>query len=270
MLTAVIIILREFLEAALLISLLSVLHLKLLANRNWIFAAIFFGIASAFLYARSFAAISEWFDGSGQEMVNGLSLLCISLCLAIQIIGLTIFYRDRATSSNKNNTRGLMILTMSATLIIIMAIAREGAEIFVYYSGINIQPEKASSMLIGGVIGAGLGICTGMLTFVLLYQLSIKNLVITTTILLIAMTAGIMSESIRSFIQAGLIITGEPVWNSSQLIPEPSVVGQLLYAIFAYEATPTREEILVWLLSVLSLSCLLVWIHFRKQLTPGK
>lgn len=270
MLTTVIIILREFLEAALLISILSVLHLRLLANRNWIFAALLFGVTGAFLYAKSFTPVSEWFDGSGQEVVNGLSLLCIGLCLTIQIVGLSIFYQSQADLSIRKKTCLLTLVSISAIFIIIMAITREGAEIFIYYSSINLQPEKASSMLIGGVIGAGLGICIGILIFVILFQLTTKNLMITMSVLLTVMTAGIASEATQSFIQAGLVMASEPVWDSSQLIPEASIGGQLLYAIFGYEATPTREEVLTWSLSVLLLSSLVAWIYFRKSTIPKK
>jgi high-affinity iron transporter len=265
MLTTVIIILREFLEGALLLSLLAALHTKHHLYRHWMLAALLLGMIGAFFYARAIASISEYFDGRGQEIINSLSLSVIALSLGLQIAGFSFFYPDRPTTAHNNNTALHILLALSAMLIIIMAITREGAEIFVYYSSINIQPAKTSSMFIGGIIGVGLGICMGILIFVMLCQLTAKNLMFTTSALLILVTAGLFSEAMRSLIQAGLVAASEPLWNSSHLIPESSIAGQLLYAVFAYEATPTREELTVWLMTALSLSCMVVLIHARNQ-----
>ena len=264
MLTTVIIILREFLEAALLISLLSVLHLKFFSKKIWIIATVIVGVIGSFGYAKSFANISEWFDGSGQEVTTGLSLLITGGCLAIQIAYLNALYRRPIHLTAAKNTTLFWVAIVSAAFIIVMAITREGAEIFLYYSTINVQPGNSASMLIGGMIGAGLGVCTGVLSFVVLDQLRLKSFVVTTTLLLALMAAGLNAEAIQLFIQAGWIMSSEAVWDSSSLIPEPSVAGQLLYAIFSYEATPTREEVLAWLASMLSLACLLLWIHNRQ------
>lgn len=258
MLTTVIIVLRECLEAALLISILSVLQAQYHTQRKWLAAALLLGVATAFLYARYFALIASCFDGNGQEIINAVLLLCIALGLGMQITGFSFFYHRQ--------TR-LPLLAHTANLIIILAIAREGAEIFLYFSTLNTQSAKISSMLTGGIIGGGIGICMGILVFVLLSQLSPKKLFITVSLLLTLITAGITSEATQLFIQAGLIISGEPLWDTSQLVPEPSVAGQLLYAIFSYEATPTREEILVWLATVLLFSCLLLTIRFKSRLT---
>ena len=50
------------------------------------------------------------------------------------------------------------------------------------------------------------------------------------------------------FIQAGVVDGGFPVWNTSSWISERSITGQLLHAIFSYEASPTRIEIIAWLI----------------------
>lgn len=270
MLTTVIIILREFLEAALLISLLSVLHLKFFSKKIWIIAAVVVGGIGSFGYANSFATISNCFEGNGQEVITGLSLLITGGCLAMQIAYLNILYRQPAHLTTANNTALFVATIVSAAFIIVMAIVREGAEILLYYSTINVQPGNSASMVIGGMIGAGLGVCTGVLSFVVIDQLRLKSFVITITLLLAFMAAGLIAEAIQLFIQAGWIMGSESVWDSSSLIPEPSVAGQLLYAIFSYEATPTREEVLAWLTSMFSLVCLLLWIHNRQQIGGQK
>lgn len=249
MLTSVIIILREALEAALLISIMLALHQNLHFYRRWLVSALCLGSIGAFFYASHFGQISEWADGRGQEIVNGISLFIISLCLAGQIIGVT----DHDGHSH--------LLTLGATTIITLSLVREGAEIIVYYSTIGIHPEKMSSMIIGGIVGFGLGICIGILVFVLLSRITRQNLVITTSIFLALITAGLMTEVMQSAIQSGFVITDEPLWDTSAFIPEASVAGQLLYAVFSYESSPTAEEAIIWAITNLVLLSVAIWNH---------
>lgn len=247
MLTTVIIILREVLEAAILISLLMVLHLKFRFYRHWLGIAIGAGIVGASLYAKAFGNISTWFDGSGQEIINGLSLLCIGICLSLQLLLSSWHYRRLAKPPD--SPLPIFTLTLTAILIMAMAITREGAEIIVYYSGITGQQRHSHSMIIGGIIGGGLGLCIGVLSFTILYQLAMRNLMAGLSLLLILVTAGVMTEATQYFIQAGWILTTEPLWDTTAFISESSVAGQLLYAVFAYEASPTLEEVMVWCLT---------------------
>lgn len=249
MLTTVIIILREVLEAAILISLLMVLHLKFHFYRHWLSIAILSGIGGASLYAGAFGNISAWFDGSGQEVVNAFSLLCVGTCLIIQLLLSAWRYRNKIYLLQSTSRLPTMILTFTAIIIMAMAIAREGAEIIVYYSGMAEQQRHSNSMIIGGIIGGGLGICIGVLSFTILYQLAAKNLMIASSVLLILIIAGVMTEATQYFIQAGWVMTDEPIWDISSFISESSVTGQLLYAVFAYEASPTLEEVMVWCLT---------------------
>lgn len=267
MLTTVIIIFREVLEAAILISLLMVLHLQFHFYRYWLGIAILTGIGGAFLYANTFVDISAWADGSGQEIVNAFSLLCVGTCLAMQLLLSARCYRGTLDNSRLSSRFPIGALTLSATIIMTMAIAREGSEIIVYYSGITEQQRHSNSMIIGGIIGGGLGICIGVLFFTILYQLAIRNLMLVSSLLLVLITAGVMMEATQYFIQAGWILTDEPLWDTSSFLSESSITGQLLYAVFAYEASPTLEEVMAWCLTAGLLGSGLVII--RKKLSAG-
>jgi high-affinity iron transporter len=269
MLTTVVIILREFLEASILISLLAVLHLKLHFYRHWLSVSLVAGIITAWYYASAFAHISDWFDGSGQEVLNGISLLCIGFSLAFQLVVYAWHHRKPTDSSSTKSSLLTLALSITAMVIMVMAVAREGAEIIIYYSGMAETQRHSSSMLIGGIIGSGLGLCIGILSFTLLYQLAARNLMLVSSALLILITAGVMTEATQSFIQAGWVITAEPLWDTSSFIAESSVTGQLLYAVFAYEASPTLEEIMAWCATTLLLSGALLAMRNKKILSAG-
>lgn len=248
MLTTVIIILREVLEASILISLLLALRMRLPLYRYWLHFALTGGLLGASLYANSFDAISGWFDGSGQEVVNGLSLLAIAIGIALQLL-----------------LPGRQLLTsLSAIFIVALAMTREGAEIIVYYSGIAEMQRSSSSTIIGGIIGGGLGICLGILCFTLLRQLTERKHLLVSSLLFILICAGQLAEATQCFIQAGWILTDEPVWDSSNWLAESSVPGELLYAVFAYEASPTLEEVVAWCATVLLLGGGLFFVQGRS------
>jgi high-affinity iron transporter len=246
MLDAVIIILRESLEASILISLLVVLHLKLHFYRHWMPISLLFGFACAYLYSISLSDISAWFAGSGQEVVNGFALLIISICLVCHNVYINYLVGRMKIPTNTEVVNHSFPLVFCAILVITITMTREGSEAFVYYTGLNAHPQKAVSMIVGGIIGAGLGCCIGILIFALLYNIAYKTLIFITSFLFVLISSGMVLEATQSFIQAGWFIPHQPVWDTSSFIPESSIVGQFLYATFFYEATPTPEEISVW------------------------
>ena len=71
MLDAVILVLREVLEAALFVSLLLALGSQLQLGGRWAWAAIPLGLAGSWALSRFATPVAESFDGTGQELMNG-------------------------------------------------------------------------------------------------------------------------------------------------------------------------------------------------------
>ena len=70
LLTAVIVVLREVLEGALLLSVLLALSRHADMKIFWVIPAMILGFVGAALYASNLNYISEWFDYVGQEVTN--------------------------------------------------------------------------------------------------------------------------------------------------------------------------------------------------------
>jgi high-affinity iron transporter len=73
-----------------------------------------------------------------------------------------------------------------------------------------------------------------------------------------------MSQATQLFTQADWLPAQYALWNSSWLVEEQSVTGQLLYALLGYEATPTPLQVYVYGLSLL-LIALLAWLATRSR-----
>lgn len=232
-LSSVIIVLREVLEAALLISLLLALSRFLRLPTRWLFVASIIGLAGATLYAHYLAPISNWFDGVGQEVVNASLQIVLAIVLLI-CVPLWILRRH------------FTALVVCMALAIGTAITREGSEIVLYISGFIGAGELFTPVLLGGIIGLGIGASIGALTYFSLCSAEQRPFMLIVLSLTALVAAGFTSQAINLLTQADWLTSEHPVWDSSNLLSEESVIGQLLYALIGYEATPTFIQVLVY------------------------
>jgi high-affinity iron transporter len=58
--------------------------------------------------------------------------------------------------------------------------------------------------------------------------------------------AGMAGQASLLLIQADWLPSQAPLWDSSNLVAENSITGQLLYALIGYEATPTPIQAIAY------------------------
>jgi high-affinity iron transporter len=243
LLNSVVIVLREVLEAALLLSVLLASGRFLHVSNRWVAAALSTGILGAASYGFFLASVSEWFDGVGQEVCNALlqfGTFALLTAIAFQIPG-------RLDSQRNSSTKVATLMAAAVAL----AITREGAEILVYVSGFWSMADFFSAVAIGSFIGACIGFSVGVLIYYLLLAQPIRRAPATSVVLLVLIAAGIASQATRLLIQADWISAAGAVWDTSHLLSEQSLMGQLLYALIGYEASPSAIEVLAYAGSML-------------------
>lgn len=231
LLTSVIIVLREVLEAALIISVLLALGDGISVGRRWAIWGIGIGFVAAAVYAGNSATVSDWLDGVGQEVVNALLQLAIYCALTL-IVVLCSSRRERTARRGKSIVV-LMMVTVS------FAICREGSEILIYLSGFAYDRELLEPVLLGGIVGAGIGISVGALTYYLLLNINRNWSPYAGIGVIILIGAGMAGQATLLLIQADWLPAQLSLWDSSGWVSESSLTGQLLYALIGYEATPT-------------------------------
>lgn len=231
LLTSVIIVLREVLEAALLISILSALSVVHGVRRGWIGWALAGGFVCALAFGYGIDSVSGWFDGVGQEVSSAFMQIVIYLAL-LALVALP----------GRTGTHGSPLYPVLMALVVALAITREGFEIMVYLLGFAGNLKQLLVVLIGSAIGAGIGISIGALVYYLLRSLPRGPSRLTSLLLLVLVAAGLVSQAALLLIQADWLPSQLPLWDSSGYIAEDSVTGQLLYALIGYEATPTAIQ----------------------------
>jgi high-affinity iron transporter len=255
LLNAVVLVLREVIEAALLISLFLAFSQVHSQSKKTILLGLIAGAIFAIIYAANIRSISQWFDGAGQEIIN--AVICLLIYLSLLNFAVTAL-----SNYSKKQTQRLSITMM---LAVSLASTQEGTEIILYIHGFSSTAELFRPVLLGALIGAGIGLSAGIFIYYILVNTSRKNgLRIGFTMLLLI--AGSMVLQIAQLLaQIDWIPSQYPLWNSSAWISEHSLTGQLLYAVIGYEATPTLTQVISYLICLSLIIAFSYYVHFRQQ-----
>lgn len=250
---SVVIVLREVLEAALLISVLLALSRRMQLKPGWLLAAAVLGLVGAVAYARFFVPISAMFEGVGQEATN--AALQFGVAAAIAPIAF-IVARHRGVAANR-----VAVLPVLMALAVALAISREGSEIIIFVSGFLQMESLVKSIALGSLAGAAIGFSIGVLLYYLLLALQEQRSTWISLLLLGLAASSMYSQATKLLIQADWLAAAAPLWDSSAAIPEQSIFGQLLYALIGYEATPATIEVAAYAggLALVGLCAVLGW-----------
>ena len=263
LLNSALIVLQETLEVALLASILAALSNRLEYRMTWMLFGLSGGLVPALLYAMNLESISGWFDYTGQEVVN--ASLQSSIAVILFLLPWTFFrqhhvHRDQGSNAIRRNR----LFGIFAAMSLILAIGREGSEVFVYLDGFLQQGDKIKTVLVGGGIGFSIGISVGFLLYYSLVGLS-RKWGIAAAVLLLALFAGnMLSQSSVQLIQADWLPSTAPLWDTSGVVSENSVSGQLLYALIGYEANPSLIQMIAYLAGVILVLLAAVFAKFRS------
>ena len=235
LLSSVIIVLREVLEAALLFSVLMALTSRLALSFKWAGWSLAGGIIGAALYAINVDTVSDWIDGVGQEVVNA------SLQLGIYTLTLVFLVLLAYRISTERRCCALAITTVMAVAVS-LALTREGFEVVIYLYSTMFENQHMPAVVMGAIIGSSIGISIGILFYYMLRNLTVRWSVNIGVFLLVMVAAGMSSQAALLLIQADILPSQLPLWNTGDWLSETSVTGQLLYALAGYESTPTAVQ----------------------------
>ena len=255
---SVILVLREVLEAAILVSVLVALSLQLRLGLRWLCWPLPVALVGALWYAGALDDVTDALDGAGQEVANA-TLQFLVYFLVLGVVALS------GGGCREGQTWHLGLRALMA-LAVVFAVVREGAEIAVYVEGFAAAEELRKPVFAGSVIGAGIGISSGILLLAALRALRDSRRLPTCLLLLCLIGAGMIMQATMLLEQVDWLPSGEPLWDSSGLLSEQSVAGELLYAVFGYEATPGAVQVVLYSASLLLMLAVWWWsMHFGRK-----
>jgi len=247
---SVIIVLREVLEAALMISMLLVVSRPLEIRPRWLTTGLAIGLLGASIYGHFLDPISSLFDGAGQELLNAMLHLGLFATLTLSVFLI-------ARQGNQPCKNDSLLPKVMATAIA-LAVTREGSEIMIFVAGFLPLDNFMSSVGLGSIAGAAIGCSVGVLFFYLLLAMPARRALRIALALLALAAAGMSAQAIQQLIQADWLSVAGAAWDTTRFVAEDSLPGQLLYALVGYEASPSPIEAVIYLASIVLMALSIV------------
>lgn len=260
MFSAAIIIFREVLEIAMILGVVLAATRGLPARSLWIGLGFAAGGAGAGLVALFAQTISQAASGMGQELFNALILFTAALVIGWTAIWMRSHAREFVSELRQT---GQDVITgklpgLSLSLIIGLALLREGSEIVLFIYGMILSHQTPASILAGSIAGLVLGTIAGAMLYMGLIKMSAKHMLTVTGWLLILLVAGLSSQGAGYLIAAGYFSQfAQPVWNTSWLLSQDSILGKALHSLIGYSDQPSFLELFFYVATLLGLFSLI-------------
>lgn len=248
MFATALIVFREVLEAALIVSIVMAASYGIAGRDRWIGLGIVAGLTGAAIVAMFAAAISEALSGVGQEVFDASVLLVAVVMLGWHVAWMSRHGRELAASVGGvaravvEGSRPIYALA----LVTGAAVLREGSETVLFLSGVAAAEEAPRMALVaGGAIGLAGGIISGALLYAGLLRIPVRYLFSFTNGMVLLLAAGMAAQAAGFLVQADLLPSlGAPVWDTTWLLSETSILGKILHAIFGYVSRPAGIQVL--------------------------
>lgn len=257
MLSTALIVFREVLEAALVVSIVMAATKGVPGRGWWVGGGLAGGVIGAGMIAAFADVISSWASGMGQEVFNAGVMFVAVLMLAWHSIWMSKHGREMAqhmSAVGRAVAAGSKPLTVLA-IVVGVAVLREGSEAVLFLYGIAAaDPGQTAQMAIGGLLGVLGGAGLGAAMYAGLLQIPLKRLFSVTNGLLVLLAAGMASQCVGFLLAAGLVPAwGDTIWDTSWLLRESSVVGKMLHTLIGYTARPAGIQIAAYLVTLVAI-----------------
>ncbi len=247
------IMLREGLEAALIVSLIAG-YLKKTGRGRWLKAVWAGAIGAALLCLVLGIAINETtgeFPQKQQELFEGIVAV-----LAVIILTWMVFWMRKMSRSIKAQLENAIDQALSNNRrqgwalvgMVFFAVAREGLE-SVFFLLAAFEQDVGIAAPIGAMLGLACAIALGMLMYYGGIRLRLEKFFKWTSLFILFVAAGLAAGAIRAFHEAGLWNGWQNIaFDLSQTLSTHSLFGTLLEGLLGYQEAPTVSEVTVYLL----------------------
>lgn len=263
MLQALIIVLREVLEAALIIGIVMAASRGVPRRGLWVLAGVAAGVLGSIAVAGFAEAIAMALEGVGQEIFNAGVLLLATGMLGWHNVWMKSHGRELSQhmrSVGQAVSAGLRPLSM-LLVVVGLAVLREGSEIVLFLYGIAAGGTTPLPLWAGSFLGLVGGAALGALMYFGLLRIPTRHLFTVTSWMILLLAAGMASQAAGFLVQAG-VLPGliEPVWNTSAWLPENGPIGAVLHALLGYDDQPSAMQIIFFAAVFAIIATLMRWV----------
>jgi len=260
MLGALIIVFREVIEAGLIIGIVLAATRGVHGRGKWVSLGVLGGVLGASVIAAFAGAISDAFQGRGQELLNAAVLGAAVVMLMWHNAWMARHGREMAVEIfqvGEQVTEGKRPPTALA-VVVGLAVLREGSEVVLFLYGIVAGGNSVSEMLAGGVLGLAAGVAFTGLTYIGLLAIPSRYIFSVTTLLITLLAAGMAAQAVQYLDAAGVVtVLTDTIWDTSEWLPQSGIVGRILHALMGYTERPTVLQVIVYMAVLVGMAVLM-------------
>ena len=274
MLVPFLIMLREGIEAALIVGIIAS-YLKQTGRGEWmpaVWIGVFLAVALALFVGGGLELVSAEFPQKQQELFEGIVGLVAVVILSSMVFWMRKVSRsikhalheslDAALAGSKNQTYALIAM-------VFFAVAREGLETVFFLLAVFQQSEGAGAPM-GALLGLVLAVAVGFAIYSGSMRLNLSLFFRWTGLFILVVAAGILANSVQALHEAG-------VWNHLQgvvfdisaTLPMDGPTGSVLAGMFGYQDAPTVSTLSVYLIYLLFALALFFMPHAGRSSRPA-
>ena len=250
MLATFFLMLREGLEAALIVGIIAAYLVKI--GRRDALPKIVAGVVAAIGLSIGLGLLItltiEKLPLVVQETLEGLAAV-----LAVAVLTWMLFWMRRQgraikgeleqgvdVALSKGSARALVVLAF-------LAVIREGLETVLFLIPIFSFNGTGLDVVFGGVLGLAISVAVGYAIFALGVRINLRRFFTVTGTILIFVAAGLVAFAIAEFAEAGLLSNTGTAFDLNAVLPDTGPAGSVLRGLFGYRSAPTPLEVLGYL-----------------------
>lgn len=264
MTAALLITLREGLEAVLIVGIVLSLLYRLEAKDRA--PSVWAGAAAAVLVSVTAGIALMSVGWRLEDRAEGIFEGSVMWTAAVLLTWM-IFWMQRQSSTLQRRLEEETRIAVSGTGkwglfgLAFLAVVREGIETVLFLTAAALQ-ANSWQVIFGGVVGLGIAIGLGWLMFVAGRRINVRLFFRITSILLLLVAAGLLAHGVHEFQEAGFLpVFIEHLWDINPILDEDGPLGSFLKALFGYNGNPSLLETMVYTvyLLIVGLATRRVW-----------
>jgi high-affinity iron transporter len=187
-------------------------------------------------------------EGKAEEAFEGVTMLLAAAVLTWMVFWMQNQGRLIQTSLEAGVTRAAGSgQHMALFWLAFLAVLREGIETALFLAAAGLA-SGISGALIGGILGLATAVALGWALYAATVRLDVRRFFTATGALVLLFAAGLVAHGVHELNELGWIPgVIDHVWDTSGILEETSVAGQMLRGLFGYNADPSLTEALSYL-----------------------
>jgi high-affinity iron transporter len=259
MLATFFLMLREGLEAALIVGIVSAYLVKI--GRRDALPKVATGVGAALALSIGIG-LGVSLTIQSLPLVVKETLEGVAAVLAVGVLTWMLFWMRRQGRALKGELEhGVDLAISDGTTwamvgLAFVAVIREGVETVLFLIPILSFNGTGPDIAIGGVLGLVVAAAFGWAIFVAGVRVNLRRFFTVTGTVLIFVAAGLVAFAIAEFGEAGLFLNSGAAFDLNGVLPDNGPIGSVLRGLFGYRSAPTPLELLgyvAYLLPVLVL-----------------